>query len=739
MFNPALTLGACMPQVLCLMPHALKIILLCCVLWSVSVSKTCAEETQKLRFLTYPAHLDRQIRFCLKKGTSSETPLSPLVLQQLEHTLHLLEAIDVFLNTAPDRVPPLLADLQRTIKNFPPTLNPIYEQTLEEIILNLERRALLYRLTYDSIQESETNPARFERSATEFQSVYEKTMTLKSYFEQFRAESVNDWDEFFVLSEFYDWLKEREEHWAAIGATPEMNGKIPFEDAVYLSDNANLILSRFTVPLLPSQQEFIANKPIQDWKNELDRWRENTVHPLHLLAAIEKYELNRSISDSSQLADIANRLLRCKSQKHQQLGKVAQTIYSEPNIKLYISEVLLNQFVPAMDPEFDRVHDFVAGREIVGRRRTDTVVKFALVPDSNRLKLSLRVNGKVAATGQTHVRRTSITSDTYATFRAEKPLEFTLGGIKPSTVKVQVNNRTHLRDVQTGVDGLPFLGTLVRDIAQSQFASQEEQILAESKTLIMKKVASRINSEVDARVYNFNRQFQEYLIHPMYQAGMEMEMKGASTTKHWLLSSWRLHSDGSLSSHTQEPATASGAFADMKVHESALKTVIQSFDLAGKTMTVGELRQWIIEKCEHIQYSNLFGEEENDDALIAFAEKDPICVRFYDDRIEFSLALSGMKIKRRVWKNFRFVVNYTPSSDAQGNLCLVRENAYVIGQKNARTQFTLRTVITKLFPPNQTISLVPKFFETDERLAGLTLGMCRLERGWLAIAIVNKP
>lgn len=749
-------------------------ILLCCPVLSAFTSKTYAAEketekpAQKLRFLTYPAYLDRQIRFCLEKGKSPQTPLSPALLHHLEYTLHLLEAIDVFLNTAPDRVPPLLTDLQRTIKSFPPDMNPIYDKILEEILLNLERRALLFRLTYDSLKENEKNPPRFERTLTEFHRIYERTSELKSYFAQFSPENVRDWDEFFVLSEFYDWLREKEEQWTSDDSrfndeanttiadiskdavshfitlrssgsrSEDSQETIPFQDAVYLSDNANLILNRFSLPLTQKQKSFLEVPAIKEWKNELDHWREDTVHPLHLLAAMEKYELNRSISDSAQLADISNRLLRCKSQKHQQLGKVAQTIYSEPNLKLYISDVLLNHFIPKREPEFDRIHETVAGREVVGRRRTDTVVKLAFEPDPKRLKIALRVNGKVAATGRTQVRRTNITSETYATFRAVKPLELTDSGIKPSPTKVQVNNRTYLSDIQTGADGLPFLGVLVKDIAQNQFASQEDRILAESKVKIMKTVASRVNNEVDGHIYNFNRQFHEMILDPLHQIGLEMEMKGSSTTKHWLLSSWRLHCDGSLSSHTQEPETVSGAFADMKVHESALKTIIQRFDLAGKTMTVAELRQWIIEKCDHIQYSNLFGEGENDDALIAFAEKDPICVRFYDDRIEFSLALAAMKIKRRVWKNFRFVVNYTPSNDSQGNLCLVRENAYVIGQKNARTQFTLRTVITKLFPPNQTISLVPKFFENDDRFAGLTLGMCRLERGWLAIALIGK-
>jgi len=76
--------------------------------------------------------------------------------------------------------------------------------------------------------------------------------------------------------------------------------------------------------------------------------------------------------------------------------------------------------------------------------------------------------------------------------------------------------------------------------------------------------------------------------------------------------------------------------------------------------------------------------------------------------------------------------------DESGNLCLVRDQGHVIGPLNARTQLALRTVFTKIFPPSRTVPLVPPMFEADERFAQLTTGMCRLENGWFALAIVEK-
>jgi len=675
------------------------------------------------RSATYPVVLCKLVENTLERVVDVNLKNS------LEQLPPLLEAVDKAFHSNPTLLPELLTKLRLVSKEISQNDISSCAVPLDEILFSLERRTVLYRLIYESLKETSAHTGRTKADFDRFRA---KTEALEYFFGQLPTSVVKNWEEYLALSA----LSEQLEWNRAFFDNLASKDSLAQVQMLEICDTANLILNRLTFSFTPEQQKFLAHPAIAQWKRELDHWKENTVHPLVFLAALEQYELERSPSKNEILSDYSQRLYFCPNENLHQLGKLSQTIYGGPNVKFFVSEVLVNHLLPPRDPEFDRVHDIIVGRRVVGHRRTDTLVKLVLEPDPERLNMSLQITGQVSATGQSQVKNTKVTSGSYANFLAEKRLEWTEQGIQYAPASVGVNNRTYLRSVKTGVDGLPLLGNLVKEIARNQFASQENQITAETRMKISREVSLRIDAEVNERLQNFNENFQKAVLEPMDRAGLSLERKDASTTKDWLLSSWRLASDISLGSHTLEPETIHGAFADFKVHESAIQTAVQSFNLAGKTMTVKQLREQIAETIGRPQ----FAEEpnENDPVILYFAENDPVSVRFQEGYIEVTLSMTAMKANRSVWRDFQFIVNYRPEYDESGNLCLVRDQGHVIGPKNARTQLALRTVFTKIFPPSRTLPLVPALFEIDERFAQLTTGMCRLENGWFALAIVEK-
>ncbi len=680
---------------------------------------------------TYPQAIHEKIVDLLEMSGSSNQPLPQNIVESLGDLIQQLDSVNISLNGDYTQVPNHLAKLKQISKDLSSfsTSTADHAVSVEDIRLHLDRRIVLYRLTYEFLSEPQSSTLY---KKTDYDRICTKTDALELFFERLQDPAVEYWNAFLALPTLSQRLRLDRDRIGNLKA----NEPLTQEQTSGICEDANLILNRFTLPLTREQESFLTSPAIAQWKQELEKWRGDTVHPLEFLAVMEEYELGRFLSESEKLSDVSKRLCFCRNDKLRRLGRASETIYGGPNVKLFVSEVLINHFLPARDPEFDRVQDVVVGRRVVGFRRTDTLVKLALSPDPERLNMSLRITGKVSATGHSQVKKTKLTSETYATFQGEKPLEWTEQGLHAGSSSVAVNNRTYLRSVKTGLDGLPLLGDLVKEIARNQFASQEGQITAETQMKIAGTVSSRIDEEVDQRLRQFNANFHKNVVGPMERAGLSFEKKNASTTKDWLLSSWILLSDSSLGSHTQEPDTIQGAFADFKIHETAVQTMIQGLDLAGKTMTVGELRVYIAEKIGRPQ----FAEKpcDNDDVILCFAAQDPVIVRFQDGRIEITLTMAAMKVNRSIWKNFRFIVNYRPDFDADGNLCLVQDQGHVIGSLNARTQLSLRTVFTKIFPPNRAIPLVPSIFETDERFVQLTTGLCRLERGWLALALVEK-
>ena len=680
---------------------------------------------------TYPIVLRELITNALTNTNENEPLLSEEEKESLGRVLFHLNGIDAFWDTNPNMIPEHLNKLKQISQKLALNSDSNDFTALDEILLHLDRRIVLYRLICESFKDKDT-ARKTGRPKKDFDQICSRTIALEQFFAQIQDPEVEHWAEFLALSAFAKQLHQEREQFPSLSPSTMLSSEQIYE----ISENANMILSRFALPLTREQEQFLSYPAIVQWKRELEKWKGDTVNPLQFLAALEQYEAERLLSEAEMLYELSDRLILCKSENLQQLGKASRKIYDGPNVKFYVSEVLINHFLPAQDPEFDRVRDVVVGRRVVGYRRTDTLVKLALVPDSERLNMSLRITGKVSATGHSQVRKTRLTSGTYATFRGEKQLEWTEQGFRYSPSVVGVNNRTYLQSIKTGIDGLPLLGDLVKEIAKNQFTSQEGQITAETRTKITNTVNSRIDSEVNSRIQQFNANFQKNILEPMDRFGLNLENRNSSTTKDWLLSSWHLGSDYSLGSHTPEPETIHGAFADFKVHESAVQAVLQSLDLAGKTMTTGELRNLIAEKIGHSHFA--MGFCENEDVILCFAEKDPVIVRFHNGRVEITLSMAAMKVNRSLWKHFQFIVNYRPDHDSNGNLCLVRDQGHVIGPRNARVQLALRTVFTKIFPPNRTIPLVLPVFETDERFVQLTTGMCRLENGWFALAVIEK-
>lgn len=248
----------------------------------------------------------------------------------------------------------------------------------------------------------------------------------------------------------------------------------------------------------------------------------------------------------------------------------------------------------------------------------------------------------------------------------------------------------------------------------------------------------RINREADQRFAEINDKYRDAVLKPMSDLGLFVENKGSSTNKDWLLSSWRLGAVGALGSHVPAPITQAGAFADLKVHESAINTLIARMELGGKTLSVGEMRDMIEEK---INRPGALGEGENDDSIICLSDRNPIVVGFLNGKIRIALSIELLKTRDWSFRHITVTVHYKTDSDKiTGEPYLVRDGAIsVSGMVKVRDRIPIYAVFNKIFPEQRVIPLTPETIRHDPRFEGLTTGMCRLSDGWFAIALVAEP
>ncbi|MDR1382486.1 MAG: hypothetical protein LBJ67_01365 [Planctomycetaceae bacterium] len=496
-------------------------------------------------------------------------------------------------------------------------------------------------------------------------------------------------------------------------------------------------MTKNRVSMKPEQSQLLEIPAIQDWLMEMEQWQGNPIHPLELLSVYEEYRFYHGMSDSSRLALLSRQLLGSKSKALQELGQAVQNEFTHAHLKVYVSRYLINTMLPPRDPEFDVVRETIAGQEVVGKRRADTQVNISLIPDPNRLLMSLNINGQVITQTTASTFPATLHNQSHGTYSASKQLELTTKGVQVSPAKVIANSKVKLKEVQTDLDILPIVGDLVREIAKGQYQNQQSQIQADAKSKMMMQAKQRVDSEADERFKIFNERLERLFLSVIRQQNASLELHEAKTTEEWLLTSWYLSTPVSLGSDSKDPATPEGSIADLKVHELGLNAALERLNLAGKQMTIAELRRYLTNVIQRPDLDMTAADE--DDVVVGFANINPLGIRFLKNRVELSLNLSHLLVDDKEWNDFCVLVNYIPDIDANGSPCLVRDGVVqLIGDLNLSQQVVLRAIFSKIFHNRQPISLKPKLFREDERFAGLNTGFVRIDNGWFAIALVPQ-
>jgi hypothetical protein len=294
-----------------------------------------------------------------------------------------------------------------------------------------------------------------------------------------------------------------------------------------------------------------------------------------------------------------------------------------------------------------------------------------------------------------------------------------------------------LNQVETDLDIVPIVSELIHGIVRDQYELQQPQIQAETQVKVTNQARQRIDSETDARFRALNEQMDRFFFSVLRQRQASLEQYEAKTTDEWLLTSWYLATSGSLGSDTKEPATPQGSIADLKVHELGISAALERFELAGKQMTLRELKRYLVTMIgqPHLEIP----EEDNDHVVIAFADMNPVGVRFLQNRVELSLNLKRLQVEDRAWENFRVIAGYVPDVTPEGTPCLVhRGTVQLDGRLPFMQQVALRTIFSKIFLSVDTIPLRPRLFDNDERFAGLATGHVRIGNGWFAVALLAQ-
>ena len=588
----------------------------------------------------------------------------------------------------------------------------------------LGRRLGVWRLLLDPRQPSITgNTSTGNASTGDSGSIQPTSATLMPTLNEIATlleEEKNgaDWRDYLLLDRIAAATSE--------GIAPKLQGRTKL---------AQEVLSRMDDPRLSKRQlAFLATSPMVRLHNELRVWAAGKVNLKTLAALIERYETGREMRFAAAIAQLQQRLMWSDDPRLQALGTELQQHYRGANMRIAMSNDLMNRMMPKQEPVITPIRDRVAGAKVRGQARTTTQLRVRLLPDDKAWRFGLEAYGKVYTDTRSDTWPARVRNAAKMQYQARKEISIDVQGlhIKPTQAKAQ--GRNELIGVDSQLDPIPIFGHLLRDLARQKNNKSRPSAMNQAKSKVVRRVKQRMDTATDKKLEALEQRFRDKVLAPLERLTILAEPLDIHTTQQRAVMQLRLANQGQLAAHTQRPLAPSDSLLSLQLHETVLNNAIMGLELDGRRMKLLEL---------HHYFAQRFGKTEAQvpsdlprHAVIEFAARDAIRVQCEGDRLHLVLSIAELAHRRDKIKNFQVHVYFRPLLNGL-DVRLVRDGTLQFSGRRLKTgpRVVLHSIIGKLLAKGQEIQLLNPALIEDPRLKGLMITQLVLEDGWIGLAL----
>jgi hypothetical protein len=493
-------------------------------------------------------------------------------------------------------------------------------------------------------------------------------------------------------------------------------------------------LSWMTAPgLSAEQQAFLEDEPLVSFKEELQRWAFESADLGDVLRHLEAFERTGSPSDARHVAEDCLLLGLSSEPDRQQLAERLRTHYRNANLRIVLTRELLERMMPEREPEVRAVRDHVMGASVRGRSVASADLSVLLLPDPNRLRLALVVEGLVSSPTESTAGPATFYSVSRSKYVAVREIELGASGLERHPVEVAVDSDVRLRGLRTSLDSVPLLGSMAQGMAHSQHAQMRSQMNRQVKQKVASRAKQQVERETEVRLREMDQKLETRVLEPLRVLCLGPTVVSSQTTERRLTARLRLASEHQLGSNSPRPRAPADSLASCQIHESALNNAIERLLLDGGTFTLAEVRQRIATVFNSPEML-----EENpgrEDVRITFAPRDSVRARFQEGRVVLTLSIARLKKSPRLWKDFQVCAYYRPELNDR-EAVLVRDGIVELrGAQALRSQIALRGVFSGVFSKNRPWTITPDGFLADPRLSDLSVTQLVIDDGWIGLAL----
>lgn len=498
------------------------------------------------------------------------------------------------------------------------------------------------------------------------------------------------------------------------------------------------VLLRMNASMLTREQiQLMQGDEFQAMAAVLRKWATEPVDYRRLTHTLEQYEREPARVTAHSLAADINRL-RWTEAPTSELSSLLDSHYRNANIRIAISDHLLNRWLPRQQAIDEPVRSQILGARVFGRSRATSDLRLVLVPDASLWRMALEAAGNVQSQTESRKGPAIFYNHGNARYAARKWLLVDRHGIRVSHAEAQAQGDAQLMDVETEYDSFPLINSLARSIALQEYEDQAPQARRRMNDLVAGRAGRRMDEEVHRRLMEAEERFTRHVLDPLTELELNPTALDMETTETRLIARYRLAGAEQLAAHTPRPQAPSDSWLSLQLHESALNNTIEQFGVAGREATLRELFQELVTLFRFPDAR--IPEDLPEDVRVRFADQEPIRIAFSGGEAVMTLRIAELRAPDRHWQNFTVRASYRPSRTGLSATLFRDEYVQIYGPElGFREKLPLRAVFSTVLAKDRPIELVAEQIKQRPELSGLHVSQFVVHDGWLGLALGPEP
>ncbi len=502
---------------------------------------------------------------------------------------------------------------------------------------------------------------------------------------------------------------------------------------------ARKVLDRMvSTRLTMSQMKFANEGPMAALKTQLRVWATEPVTAAQLLAHLEEYEQTGLPSVARVVANDIRAISWASPAAAEQISERLDTHYRNANLRIAATAALLNRLVPQPERMDAPVSDTVLNVPVYGNSSTMTRLTVQLIPDQQRIRLALVAKGLVDSNTVATSGPATFRSQGKSTFVVRKLIVIGPYGLSvwPAVAEAD-NSYNYLQSLETDYDGMPLVGSFVRNMALSRHQESQWQARSEVEYKVATRAREQLEREVQPQLMKTAENIEKKELALLDHLGLEVMPIGYSTTEDRVSARMRLSTPEQLGGHTPRPRAPSDSWYSVQLHESAINNGIEQLGLNGRAFELPDLFVWVGKKIDRPQMGKL--DDLPEDVKMTFAKQDAVRVRCEGGRMEVILSFAELTQGRNRWHDFTVRTAYKPEPRKSEAVFVRDDTIHLEGRSlKGKPQVLLRTIFSKVLSINRPITMLGEKITADPRIQDLGLVQFAVDDGWIAIAYSGR-